>query len=59
MTLESLVEEFFAAGKKAVDSQDPNKLHAFRVAAKRLRYTIEILDPEGGRVWLNQGSLRG
>jgi CHAD domain-containing protein len=54
MNLETLVEEFFIAGKKAAASQDQKLLHAFRVAAKRLRYTIEIVDPKGGEEWLHR-----
>ena len=54
MKLEALVEDFFAAGKKAATSKDREELHSFRIAAKRLRYTIEILDPKGGREWLRR-----
>ena len=42
------IEEFFAAGRAASQSSDAEALHAFRIATKRLRYTIEILEPEGG-----------
>lgn len=56
MTLETVVENFFAAGKRAVTSRDREELHAFRIATKRLRYTIEIVDPKGAREWL--GRLR-
>ncbi|MBI2690014.1 MAG: CHAD domain-containing protein [Acidobacteria bacterium] len=48
MKLEPLIEEFFASGRIAALSVDPNELHAFRIAGKRLRYSIEILDPNGG-----------
>ena len=54
MNLESLVENFFRIGKKASGSKDQAELHAFRIAAKRLRYTIEILDPKGGNGWLRR-----
>ncbi|MFN0102943.1 MAG: CHAD domain-containing protein [Bryobacteraceae bacterium] len=54
MKLESHVETFFSAGREAVRSKDPKELHAFRIAAKRLRYTIEILDPKGGSEWLKR-----
>jgi CHAD domain-containing protein len=54
MTLETLVENFFAAGKKAATSTDREELHAFRIATKRLRYTIEIVDPKGARDWLQR-----
>jgi len=49
-----LVEQFFAAGRKAAQSDDPEELHNFRIAAKRLRYSIEILDPKGGEEWLKR-----
>lgn len=52
MRIENLVETFFSAGRKAAASADQEELHAFRIAAKRLRYTIEILDPAGGGIWL-------
>ena len=54
MKLEALVEDFFAAGKKAATSKDREELHSFRIAAKRLRYTIEILDPKGAGEWLRR-----
>lgn len=49
MKLEPCVERFFAAGKRAAASDDVEELHEFRIAAKRLRYSIEILDREGGQ----------
>jgi CHAD domain-containing protein len=52
MKLSSLVEEFFAAGRAASTSRDRCQLHQFRIAAKRLRYTIEILHPDGAEAWL-------
>ena len=51
MTLAESIQAFFAAGDAAAATADPAELHAFRIAAKRLRYTIEILAPgrEGKR----------
>ncbi len=48
MKVEKLVEQFFTAGDRANASGHPDDLHALRIAGKRLRYLIEILDPEGG-----------
>ncbi|HEU0123133.1 MAG TPA: CHAD domain-containing protein [Bryobacteraceae bacterium] len=42
------IAKFFEAGREAAASGEPGELHQLRIAAKRLRYTIEILDPEGG-----------
>lgn len=36
------VAEFFTLGRRAVASESPAQLHAFRLAAKRFRYTLEI-----------------
>ena len=47
MTLAETVAAFFAAGHAAARTADPAELHAFRIAAKRLRYAIEILSPGG------------
>lgn len=33
---------------------DPAQLHALRIAAKRLRYAIEIRDPDGAEPWLKR-----
>lgn len=52
MTLPALVTAFFAAGRAAAVSDDSQALHRFRILAKRLRYAVEILDPEGGKPWL-------
>ena len=41
-----MVEEFFSHGRDAVVSSDPTHLHAFRIATKHLRYTIEITNPK-------------
>ena len=57
MNLEPLVENFFSIGKKASGSKDQAVLHAFRNAAKRLRYTIEMLDPKGAGEWLRRLKL--
>ena len=46
MTLKTLVEDFFASGHEAASSDDMTRLHAFRVSAKRLRYSIEIMKPK-------------
>ena len=52
MSMEKLIEAFFDAGHKAAASNQAEVLHSFRVAAKRLRYTIEILHPQRGEEWL-------
>lgn len=39
------VAEFFALGRRAAASETPAELHAFRLAAKRFRYTLEIFQP--------------
>ena len=52
MSMEKLIEAFFDAGHKAAASNQAEVLHSFRVAAKRLRYTIEILHPQSGEEWL-------
>lgn len=45
-TLPALAEGFFAAGRKAVQKAgDAARLHAFRLAAKRFRYTLELFSP--------------
>ena len=46
MTLQLMVEEFFANGRDAVVSSDPAHLHTFRITTKHLRYTIEIIKPK-------------
>jgi len=43
--LESQRDEFHAA-KAAAKSQDRKKVHRLRVAAKRLRYSLEALEPD-------------
>ena len=54
MRLANIVEEFFAAGEKAASSKDGTLLHAFRIATKHLRYTIEIVDPKDAEEWLDK-----
>jgi CHAD domain-containing protein len=44
-----LIESFFEAGNRAAGSQDVKQLHALRIAAKHLRYALEILEPEGAK----------
>lgn len=50
--IEGPIREFLANGRIAAESTNVAELHSFRKAAKRLRYTIEILDPDGGSKWL-------
>ncbi len=50
--MEKLIAEFFDGGEKAAASNQAEVLHSFRVTAKRLRYTIEILHPKSGKEWL-------
>lgn len=46
VTLPEQAAEFFEAGRRAVHrSNEPERLHAFRLSAKRFRYTLEILAP--------------
>ncbi len=41
--LPAMAREYFAAGRKIAASRpDPAELHPFRLATKRLRYTLEI-----------------
>lgn len=41
--LPAQAQDFFETGRKAVQrSNDPARLHAFRLSAKRFRYTLEI-----------------
>ncbi len=46
MNLPSLVQSFFESGEAALSSRDSKQLHALRITAKRLRYTLEILELE-------------
>lgn len=42
----AVVAEFFQLGREAASSGgDPVRLHAFRLAAKRFRYTLELFGP--------------
>lgn len=49
MKVQRLAAEFFAVGRETEASSDPAALHRLRVAAKRLRYALEILDPPGAK----------
>ncbi len=43
LVLPAMAKEYFAAGRKIVSKQpDPADLHPFRLATKRIRYTLEI-----------------
>lgn len=49
--LPALAADFFEAGRRAVQrSGEAERLHAFRLAAKRFRYTLEIFAPCFGPV---------
>ena len=39
------LKDFFRAGRRAIGHEDEERLHALRLAGKRLRYTIELLTP--------------
>lgn len=41
----SVLEDFFRAGRRALRHPREKRLHALRLAGKRLRYTIELLAP--------------
>jgi CHAD domain-containing protein len=44
--LPKLLEKYFKAGRKAADGkQPPRKLHGFRLATKRFRYSLELFRP--------------
>jgi hypothetical protein len=45
LSLPAAVTEFFALGRNAAASTDPASLHAFRLASKRFRYTLELFRP--------------
>lgn len=45
LRLPAVVAEFFALGRSAATGADPAQFHAFRLAAKRFRYTLEIFRP--------------
>ena len=42
------VDELYALAPKALDVERPKKLHDLRIAAKRLRYVLEIARPGAG-----------
>jgi CHAD domain-containing protein len=47
--LPSVAAEFFALGRAAAQAgSEPARLHAFRLAAKRFRYTLELFRPVYG-----------
>lgn len=47
--LPALVSHFFAAGRKTISRHTPlAELHAFRLEAKRFRYTLELFRPVFG-----------
>lgn len=53
--LPPLAADFFEAGRKATQrANEPERLHAFRLAAKRFRYTLEILSPFFGPTLLRK-----
>jgi CHAD domain-containing protein len=45
----ALIDGFFAAGNRAAASDDVRELHTLRIAAKHLRYALEILEPDGAK----------
>jgi CHAD domain-containing protein len=48
--LAPLVRDWFAAGRKATEAgRTPHELHQFRLATKRLRYTLELFRGVYGR----------
>lgn len=49
MNYATLIDGFFAAGNRAASSDDVLELHALRIAAKHLRYALEILEPDGAK----------
>lgn len=52
--MEAQIVEFLANGSIVADSNNVAELHSFRKSAKRLRYAIEIIDPDGGGKWLTR-----
>ena len=44
------LDELFSFGPTAVDDEDPEALHDMRIAAKRLRYVLEVTGPCFGEV---------
>ncbi len=58
--LEPLIEAFFLAGAQAAKPNEIEQLHAFRIAAKKLRYRLELHDtnaPQLGKLKLVQRQL--
>lgn len=49
--LPPLASAFFKDGRKAVAKATPERLHAFRLDAKRFRYTLEVFRPFYGPVY--------
>ena len=45
MEFNNLVAEFHRAGQRAARKSTPKRLHALRLQGKRLRYTLELLEP--------------
>lgn len=54
MSLAATIEDFFRSGHAAAATADPTQLHAFRLAAKRLRYTLEFLAPKQSKPRLHR-----
>ncbi|MGJ5815007.1 CHAD domain-containing protein [Paludibaculum fermentans] len=53
--LPPLASDFFESGRKvALQSGSAKKLHAFRLSAKRFRYTLELFRPFYGPVFLQR-----
>lgn len=53
--LPPLASEFFESGRKvALQAGSAKKLHAFRLSAKRFRYTLELFRPFYGPVFLQR-----
>lgn len=53
--LPPLASDFFEAGRKvALQAGSAKKLHAFRLSAKRFRYTLELFRPFYGPVFLER-----
>ena len=49
VVLGKLLENYFEAGRKAADGKrSPKELHAFRLATKQFRYSLELFRPVYG-----------
>lgn len=60
--LEPIIEAFFSAGATAASTGEIEQLHTFRIAAKKLRYSLELHDahaPQLGKLKLVQRQLGG